>query len=823
MTDSASPDVTSCFHCGLPLPKDETFSENIVGSSRRFCCIGCRAVCKAIYDAGLEGFYQRTPEGQLLAPPPPPPKDAALYDIDEVQEEYVSQLGEEREINLLVEGIHCAACVWLIERTLGKLHGIVSANVNLAGRRLLVRWNNNQIKLSGILGRLADIGYSAVPFDPEVAEGSLKRQNRTFIFRIAFAGFAMMNLLWISIALYTGASKGEFRIMFYWIGFALATPTLFYSGWPFLKGAWTGLRRLHLTMDLPIALGASITYFYSVYVTFFHPHSHGVYYDTVVNFLFVILIGRQLESMSKRRAVAATQRLIDLQPRGATVLRNGAEQLLPIRAVKVGETVLVRAGDKVPVDGIVLEGHSAIDESMLSGESRPVNKGPGDAISAGTVNTRSALTAEVTGTLRDTALGRIIRLVEDAQASKAPIQCTADKIVPWFVAITLVLATITFLWWLHVDFQVALLSATSVLIITCPCAFGLATPMAIAVASGLGARHGILVKNGAVLETMSAITHFVFDKTGTLTEGRMAVTNIITDGDVDTDDLLLKAAAVERFSEHNVAKAIVESARERELGIFAPRLEGFQSVPGCGVAAQVDGVEMVLGTEAWLIQRHIALNSTLTPQTQAFEDQGISCVYVAFGGRHVGILTVADRLRPEARRLVDALRAEGIRMTLLSGDRRRVAESIAEQLGGMDVIAEVLPEDKDRVIAELQHRGERVAMIGDGVNDAPALIRANVGIAVGSGTDVSVESADIVLISSELDKIRLATLLSRRSLRTIRQNLGISLAYNLIMVPLAMAAFITPLVAAISMPVSSLLVIGNAARIRTLFKKNQRI
>ncbi len=819
MVESTSHDNTSCFHCGLPLPRDEIFAEELAGASRRFCCIGCRAVCKAIYDAGLEGFYQRTPEGQLLAPPPPPPKDAALYDLEEVQEEFVSQLGDEREINLLVEGIHCAACVWLIERTLGKLPGIVSANVNLAGRRLLVRWNTSRIKLSDIIGRLADIGYSAVPFDPEVAEGSLKRQNRAFIFRIAFAGFAMMNLLWISIALYTGASNGEFRIMFYWIGFALATPTLFYSGWPFLRGAWTGLRRLHLTMDLPIALGASITYFYSVYITVFYPNSSGVYYDTVVNFLFVILIGRQLESMSKRRAVAATQRLIDLQPRGATVLRDGAEQLLPIRAVKVGDIVLVRAGDKVPVDGIVLEGRSAVDESMLSGESRPVDRGPGDTISAGTVNTRSALTAEVTGTLRDTALGRIIRLVEDAQASKAPIQCTADKIVPWFVAITLVLATITFLWWLHVDFQVALLSATSVLIITCPCAFGLATPMAIAVASGLGARNGILVKNGAVLETMSAITHFVFDKTGTLTEGRMAVTNVITDDDFDADDLLLKAAAVERFSEHSVAKAIVESARERELRISSPQLEGFQSVPGFGVAAQVDGVEIVLGTEAWLTQRNIVPNTSLTPQVQTFENDGISCVYVAIGGRHVGILTVADRLRPDAKRLIDALRAEGIRMTLLSGDRRRVAESIAEQLGGMNVIAEVLPEDKDRVIAELQQQGERVAMIGDGVNDAPALIRANVGIAVGSGTDVSVESADIVLISNELDKIRLATLLSRRSLRTIRQNLGISLAYNLIMVPLAMAAFITPLVAAISMPISSLLVIGNAARIRTLFKK----
>lgn len=821
MAEAQTPHSNSCFHCGLPLPPNEEFTAELDGTTRHFCCIGCRAVCTAIYDAGLEGFYQRTPEGTLLAPPPEPPKDVALYDLDEVQEEFTTNLGAEREINLLVEGIHCAACVWLIERTLGRLSGVLSANVNLAGRRLLVRWDNEHIKLSDIIRRLGDIGYAAVPFDPEAAEGSIKRQNRAFLFRIAFAGFAMMNLLWISIALYAGANKGEFRDMFHWLGFVLATPTLLYSGWPFFRGAWTGLRRLHLTMDLPIALGGSITYLYSTYVTIVKPPLGEVYYDTVVNFIFVILIGRHLESMSKRRAVAATQRLLDLQPRGATVLRDGSEQLVPIRAVKAGDKVLVRAGDKIPVDGVVVDGNSEVDEAMLSGESRPVNKAAGDKVSAGTINRLSALTIEVTGTLKDTALGRIIRLVEEAQASKAPIQCTADRIVPWFVAVTLLLATITFVWWVRSDFEVALLAATSVLIITCPCAFGLATPMAIAVASGLGARHGILVKNGAVLETMSQITHFVFDKTGTLTEGRMSIEEIITADGVEADRLLLQSAALERFSEHNVAAAIVEEARQRQLNPFGPVTEGFESLPGFGVTGRVDGHVLVLGTAAWLDRKEITRENAFIEPTQRLESQGVSCVHVAVDGREAGLIAVTDRLRPDARTLVDALRSEGIRMTLLSGDRRMVAEAVAERLGGMEVIAEVLPEDKDRVIAELQQKGEQVAMIGDGINDAPALIRANVGIAVGSGTDVSAESADIVLISNELDKVRLATLLSRRSLRTIRQNIGISFVYNIITVPLAMAAYITPLVAAISMPISSLLVIGNAARIRTLFKERR--
>ncbi len=818
MASASTPSPDACFHCGLPLPATGAYVGPIEGSQQHFCCIGCRAVATAIYDAGLEGFYDRAPEGAVFAPPPELPEDLALYDLDEVQEEFVTQLGEEREINLLVEGIHCAACVWLIERTLGRVPGIITANVNLSGRRLLVRWDNRQVTLSQIIQRLGTIGYGAIPFDPEAAEGKLKQQNRAFLFRIAFAGFAMMNLLWASIALYAGANKDEFRDLFHWVGFGLATPTLLYSGWPFFRGAWAGVRRLHLTMDLPIALGATITYLYSTYVTVIKPPLGEVYYDTVVNFIFVILIGRHLESMSKRRAVAATQRLLDLQPRGATVLRDGHEQLLPIRAVKPGDRALIKAGDRIPVDGMVLEGRSAVDEAMLSGESRPVDKAPGDKVSAGTINTASALVVEVTGTLRDTALGRIIRLVEEAQASKAPIQCTADRIVPWFVAITLLLATVTFAWWVRSDFEVALLAATSVLIITCPCAFGLATPMAIAVASGLGARFGILIKNGAVLETMSTINHFVFDKTGTLTIGRMAVADIITAPDTDVADLLLQAAVVERYSEHNIAAAIVEEARNRGLNPYGPQLDDFEGVAGFGVAGRVDGIEVALGTDAWLAQRQVQREPLFVEQTLAFEQQGISCVHVAVAGREVGLLAISDQLRPDARLLVAALRAAGIRMTLLSGDRRRVAEAVAEQLGGMNVIAEVLPEEKDRVIADLQRQGDQVAMVGDGINDAPALIRANVGIAIGSGSDVSAESADIVLLSDELDKVRLAVLLSRRTLRTIRQNIGISFAYNIIMVPLAMASIITPLVAAISMPISSLLVIGNAARIRTLFR-----
>ncbi len=806
----------SCFHCGLPLPANVTVEKEIEGQQRQFCCPSCETVCSAIYEAGLDSFYELAPDGTTLAPPPDAPKDLALYDLDEVQSEYVADLGPIREISLLVEGIHCAACVWLIERALGHLPGVLASQVNLSGKRLIVKWDNEQVKLSQIISALSQIGYAAVPYDPEVAEGAIRKQNRAMLFRMAFAGFSAMNLMWVSIALYSGAAEDEFRHLFHWVGFALATPTLFYSGYPFLKNAWTGLRNRHLTMDLPIAIGASVTYCYSLYITISGSEVGHVYWDTVVNFLFVILVGRYLEAMSKRQAVSSTQRLLDLQPRGATVIKDGAEVLLPIRAVRAGDRVLVKPGDQIPVDGTVVEGRSNVDESLLSGESRPVAKSVGDIVAAGTINVDSALSIEVTGVLKNTSLGRIIRLVEEAQSSKAPIQCTTDRIVPYFVMATLSLAFLTFAWWVGDDFEVALMAATSVLIITCPCAFGLATPMSIAAAAGVGARHGILIKNGGVLETLSRIDHIVFDKTGTLTEGKMRIKQVVADG-LDPDELMARVAAVERFSEHSIARAVTAWADEKSL----PRITAQQveNRPGFGLIGEVDGQSCVIGTSVWLSQNAVALSDTLEAQAQENEAAGISCIYVAVNGRHVGLIMVADKLRADAKELVASLRTLGIPMTILSGDRHRVVESIADQLGGMACIAEVLPEDKDRVIQSLQKDGSKVAMVGDGVNDAPALIRADVGIALGSGTDVSGESADIILMSDELGKVRDAIQLSVRTLRTIRQNIAISLTYNAIMVPLAMATFITPLVAAIAMPLSSLLVIGNAARIRTIFKK----
>lgn len=411
--------TAGCFHCGLPIDSDVNYQSTVDEEARLFCCFACQSVCEAIYAAGLQGYYQRTPQGTLLAPPPSPPKDIEMYDLDDVQREFVSSQGELSEAHLLVEGIHCAACVWLIERSMSRVPGVLTANVNMAGKRLHIRWDSQQAKLSDLIRRLSKIGYAGVPYDPEIAEGAMKRANRAMLFRLFFAAFAMMNLNLIAIALYNGADRGQFVEFFQWMALALATPTLLYSGYPFFKGAWSGLRNGRLTMDLPIVIGLLVTYIYSLYVTM--GGAGVVYYDTVTNLTFVILIGRYLEGMFRHQAVSATNRLMDMQPRAATVLLDGTEKLMSVRAVQIGDRVVVKPGSKVPMDGVVVAGTSSVDESMLSGESSPVRKQVGGRVSAGTMNVSGALEIEVQASSQNSTLSRIIKLVEEAQSSKAPI------------------------------------------------------------------------------------------------------------------------------------------------------------------------------------------------------------------------------------------------------------------------------------------------------------------------------------------------------------------------------------------------------------------
>ncbi|AFJ01626.1 Heavy metal translocating P-type ATPase [Methylophaga frappieri] len=799
-----------CYHCASPVSDSEAIFAEIDGEQQMFCCHGCKSVCQTIFSAGLQGFYQKTTPDETLAPPPTQHTEFEAYDQEAIQDDYVTSHGSQREIHLLIEGIHCPACIWLIEQTLHHQPGVIRAEANFTAKKLRLSWDSQRTTLSAILKRLASVGYAGVPFDPETAEGALARRHRDLLYRMAFAGFCMMNILWVSIALYAGAAEDEFRNWFHWIGFGLATPTLLYSGFPFFRNAFTGLRNWRLTMDLPIAIGATATYLYSVYITVTGSTQGEVFFDTVVNFIFVILIGRYLQAISTRNALSATRRLLTLQPKMATVVHGDDTKLTPIRLVSPGDVVLVRPGETVPVDGDVIAGDSAINESMLTGESALVVKQVGDQVVAGSQNSEGALHVRARAVLRDTALARILDLMEAAQSDKSALQSLADRIVPWFVLITLCLATLTFLSWLGQDFEIALLAAASVLVVTCPCAFGMATPMSIAVASGVGAQRGILVKNGAVLEKLSTVNHVVFDKTGTLTTGELTIRKILPANGYTDEQVLRVAASVEQLSEHAVARAVVNHSQSRGLEICS--VTAFRAVPGRGVKALLDGHEVAVGTMAWLAS-FINVDDVWYAECEEAEKQGISCVLVVQHNTIIGLLGVTDTLREDASQAIAALLNQHIQVSVLSGDRYAVVAAVVAQLGAVKCIAEVLPEDKQQKIRQLQQQGHTVAMVGDGINDSPALIQADVGIAVAAGTDVSIEAADIVLSQNRLMQVVEARRLAGHTLRTIKQNIVLSIIYNLIMVPLAMMAMVSPLMAAVTMPISSLLVIGNAARI----------
>ncbi len=793
----------SCFHCGLAVNSHNRIQANIDQSPQDFCCAGCASVCQTIHQSGLGAFYQQQTSSVLPAVDLEYPLE--FYDAPAFQQPFLEIADEgEKIITLISDTIHCAACVWLIERAIGSLEGVNWVRANLTDKRIRISWRDDEIQLSVIMQRLADLGYGAMPYEQNIAEAIANKANKSMLYKIGFAAFTMMNLLWISIAMYTGASDGKYHQYFQWLGFALATPTLFYSGLGFLTSAYNGIKNGLMNMDVPISIGALTTYFYSVYVLLGFSAKGEVYFDTVVNFIFVILIGRYLESSAKKSSLSASSSLQQLQPKVALVVNNGEELITPISAIAVDDLVLIKPGERIPVDGRVIAGASEADESLLSGESRPVAKQVNDEVFAGSVNGQGALEIQVTSTLKQSALGKIVSLVENTQNNKSSVVCSIDKIIPYFVGVTIFLATATFIYWYPQDFDLALLSATSVLIITCPCAFGLATPMSIAVASAAAVKEKMLIKNSDVLEVLDQVDWVVFDKTGTLTLGEFELTQV----ESDRSDLLQIMASIEKRSEHPLAKAIVANNTQT----FLPVSE-FNSIPGQGVQATVAHQQYKVGRLSFVLGDH-HIDDNLLRKSQAIEQQGASCIWCADQTTVLGFVALADQVKADAKSVVSQLHALGKQVSILSGDSQTVTQQVAKSLGIKHVIAQALPEDKADYIKQLQQDNAQVLMVGDGVNDAPALVQANASMAIGSGSDVSVNHADVVLLKSTLSPMLSMIHLAKRTNRTIKQNIIFALTYNAFMVPLAMMAKVTPLFAAIVMPISSLVVIGNAARLR---------
>ncbi len=600
--------------------------------------------------------------------------------------------------------------------------------------------------------------------------------------------------------------------------FLLVTPVQFIGGWSFYKGAWSAIRSRSINMDFLIALGTSVAYFYSVAVLFFPEvlpvkvEERNVYFEVSAVIIAFVLLGKYMEEIIKKHSSAAVRKLLDLKPATARVIREGQEMEVPAESVMVEETVVVRPGEKIPTDGTVLEGDSSVDESMLTGESMPVEKTIGSPVIGGTLNRTGMFRFKATRVGAETALAQIIKMVEEAQASSAPIQRLADKVTGYFVPAVVGTALLAFIgWWLAGNFPQGLLAFIAVLIIACPCALGIATPAALMVGVGKGAENGILIRGGEILERAQNLNAVVFDKTGTLTKGEPTVTDILSLGDATEQEVLRLAAAVEFGSEHPLGEAIVRGAQHRNLDI--PAVTGFNAVPGHGIRGEAEGRKILLGNRRLFTQESIDIAPAETHLVR-LESEGKTAMLVGVNGALAGIVAVADTLKPEAQEAVAALKDIGVEVVMLTGDNRRTADAIAAQLGITRVIAEVLPSDKAHVIQDLQKQGKVVAMVGDGVNDAPALAAADIGIAIGSGSDVAKETGGIILVKNDVRDVVAGINLSRATMRKIKQNLFWAFIYNSIGVPIAAFGFLNPIIAAAAMALSSLSVIVNSALLK---------
>ncbi len=737
---------------------------------------------------------------------------------------------QDTRLDFPVKGMHCAACVGKVEQALLGVPGVRTAAVNLATERATVRLGAGGPSLDVLRRAVAAAGYS-VPADiaatPEAADreqAERAQENRRL--RLKFVAGAAL-----SVPVLLGSMHEVFTWAPHWLRnpfllWALTTPVQFWVGWQFHAGFLTELRHRSASMNTLVSIGTNAAYFFSVAVTLwpnvFAATGAMPYYEASALLMTFLVLGRMFEARARGGTSEAIRRLIALRPKTARVVRAGREEDVPIGLVLVGDLLRVRPGERVAVDGQVVEGASTVDESMLTGESLPVEKGPGTAVVGGSVNRTGAFTFRAMRVGSETVLAQIIRLVEEAQGSKAPIQRLADRVASVFVPVVLVIAALTFgVWWAwgpEPSFFYALANAVGVLVIACPCAMGLATPTAIMVGTGKGAELGVLIKSAGALELLHRARTVVFDKTGTLTVGRPVVTDVVPAPGFDADGLLAMAAAAEQGSEHPLGEAIVTEAKAR--GLALPPVSEFQAVPGQGVDALAPDGRILLGNARMMQARGLDVTG-LEPLARRLAAEGKSVVYVAFAGLAQGLVAVADVLKPEARGAVAALKALGIEVVMLTGDTRLTGEAIARQAGIGRVLAEVLPEQKAAEIKQLQENGRLVAMVGDGINDAPALAQADVGIAMGSGTDVAIEAADITLMRGNLHGVVTAVELSRRTIRIIKENLGWAFGYNIVLVPVAAGALyplwgvlLSPILAGLAMALSSVSVVANSLRLK---------
>ena len=798
--------MTQCFHCSLPTPEPVVFFATVDGIDQPMCCPGCKAVTEAIIAGGMDQYYQhRTEPGQQAFSVNQRLQDElSVYDRDEVQADFVQTLNSSenvqcRQASLLIEGITCAACIWLLENHIGSMAGVERVSVNLSTHEAQITWHPDQVPLSVLLLEIHKIGYKAFPWRAERQEALLKKENRQYIRRLAVAGIGAMQVMMYAVALYSGAISNDmadmYRDLIRYTSALVATPIVFFAAAPIFKAAWRDLKVKHLSMDVPVSLAIGGAYLASLWATY---KGHGeVYFDSVSMFTFFLLTGRYLEVRARHATARSAMALTHLLP--VSCLKKIDRQFIrvPVSDLQPDDIVRVLPGDAIPADGLLISGHSSVNESMLTGEYMPIDKQPGDRLLCGSINTDNAIEIRVSHVGQETRMAGIVNLLQRAQQEKPAIARVADHVARWFVGAVLIVASVVYWVWSGIAPEDAFWITLSVLVVTCPCALSLATPAALTAATGYLHKLGLLITRGHVLEGLNKIDHIVFDKTGTLTRGELSLAEVmpVPGSQYSSDGLLDIASALEAHSEHPIAKAF---AANNPLPA-----EQVCSYIGQGLEGVVEGVQYRIGRPDFACPEN----------TPVYPDSPGQWLLLAADQQPLCWFRISDSLRPEATQTIAQLKAMGKKVTLLSGDVESVVQQMAQQVGIEQWHSGVSPDEKLAFTRQLQQQGEKVLMLGDGINDVPVLAGADISFAMGNASDLARTSADAVLISSNLEKLAEAFQLARRTRRIIHQNLGWSLAYNLVALPLAAMGMIAPWMAAIGMASSSLIVVGNALRL----------